>query len=229
MPIIVPTPAIPPLVGNGSSGGIGGGVIGGGGSAGSLGFGSTLSDIAFAALPEFVRHSDDGTIAALLHAIGATVQTSVDFLVKPGVQVDPALTPHDRLGWLSALAGVDTSAVPVASLRSWLADSDNYYRGNIETIVRRVGLTLTGGKSVTIACPYQGDPWRIYVGTLAAETPDPAATTAAIRAEVPAWLRLTADVALVGKTYDALAATYPTYDAMTATGKTYEQLSQEAP
>lgn len=186
-----------------------------------------LGGSAFDRLPRYVRGSDDGTVRLLLDALGATVQPSVDLLTAPAVQADPQLVAFDRLPWLAALAGIDIAGVPNSALRSWLADPDNTFRGNRETIKRRVGLTLTGAKQVVLACPYLGDPMRIYVGTLAAETPDSAATLAAIRAEVPAWLRITAETNLAGLTYSALAAEYPLYSDMTATGKTYEQLSQE--
>ena len=205
MPLIVPPPAPTPAVEVASS----------------------LGARAWDYLPAYVRGLDDGTVRLVLDSVGATVQPSVDVLTQPSAQVDPATTPFERLPWLAALAGVDITSVPQESLRSWLADPDNYYRGNVTTIKRRVGLTLTGGKSVLIACPYLGDPMQIYVGTLAAETPDADATLAAIEAEVPAWLQLTAEVDLVGKTYSALAATYATYAVLTATGKTYQELSQE--
>lgn len=189
---------------------------------------SDLGALAFAALPEVVRDSDDGTVALVLDAVGAVVQKSVDVLTAPQSWLDPATCPREELPRLAAMAGIDIDGIPESALRGWLADPANYYRGNPDTIRRRVGLTLTGGKSVLLACPYLGDPWRIYVGTLAAETPDSTATLAAIRAEVPAWLRTTAETDLTGKTYAALAATYPTYAAMTATGKTYQELSQES-
>ena len=187
---------------------------------------SSLGERAWSYLPRYVRSVDDGTARLVLDSVGATVADSVDVLTRPSVQVDPAAAPFERLPWLAAMAGVDVSGVPDGSLRSWLADPDNYYRGNVETIRRRVGLTLTGARQVMIVCPHLGDPWRIFVRTLAAETPDPTATLAAIRAEVPAWLAITAEVDAAGLTYNALAALYPTYDAMTSTGKTYDELQE---
>ena len=187
---------------------------------------SSLGERAWSYLPRYVRSVDDGTARLVLDSVGATVADSVDVLTRPSVQVDPAATPFKRLPWLAAMAGVDISGVPDGSLRGWLADPDNYFRGNVETIRRRVGLTLTGARQVMIVCPHLGDPMRIFVRTLAAETPDPDATLAAIRAEVPAWLAITAEVDAAGVTYNALAALYPTYGAMTATGKTYDELQE---
>ena len=187
---------------------------------------STLGAAAYDYLPRYVRQSDDGTVALVLDSVGATVQLPVDVITDPAMMTDPQAAPFDQLPRLAALAGIDVTSVPDSSLRSWLADPDNYYRGNLTTIRRRVGLTLTGARQVLLRCPYLGDPMQIFVGTLAAETPDPAATLAAIRAEVPAWLAITAEVDMEGVTYDALGALYETYDDMTVTGKTYNELQE---
>lgn len=187
---------------------------------------SSLGERAWSYLPYYVRSTDDGTARLVLDSVGATVALPVDILTRPSVQVDPAAAPFDRLPWLAAMAGIDVEGVPNEALRSWLADPDNTYRGNVETIRRRVGLTLTGSKQVTIACPYLGDPMHVYVRTLDSETPDATATAAAIRAEVPAWLRITVEVGLIGATYNSLAADYADYDEMTDDGKTYIELQE---
>jgi hypothetical protein len=59
---------------------------------------------------------------------------------------------------------------------------------------------------------------------LIASTPSATATEAAIRAEVPAWLELTIEVA-DGIDYTALDAMFGTYSDQTATGGTYNDLS----
>jgi hypothetical protein len=51
--------------------------------------------------------------------------------------------------------------------------------------------------------------------------------TAAIRAEIPAWMRATIVTNAAGQSYSNMAADYATYSTMTATGKTYGTLSQE--
>ncbi len=187
---------------------------------------SPLTDMTWSNLPEYVREADDGTLLSYLGSAASQSDKVMTFLSDPVLSTDPARCTFDRIEWLAALAGVDISSVPTAERRSWLMDPDNRLRGNVETIRRRVGVTLTGARQVWVASPHLGDPDRIYVLTLAAETPDADATLAAIRAEIPAWMQLTAEVAAGGITYNALAALYPTYDDMTSTGKTYHELTE---
>jgi hypothetical protein len=188
---------------------------------------TTLVDLAYDYLPEYVRESDDGTLYDLLAAPCGQADATMAFIADPVATVDPGRTPWERVPWLAAISGVDIESVPLAERRAWLLDPANYYRGSLDAIRRRVGVTLTGARQVTVVCPYLGDPLAIYVRTLASETPDPDATVAAIRAEVPAWLVLTTEVGAVGMTYNALGAEYPTYDDMTATAKTYSELAAE--
>jgi len=189
---------------------------------------SDLGTLAYDYLPYYMRRADevgDQTVADLMASMGASVAAVVALLTAPDAQVDPERAPFDRLPWLAAMAGVDIDGVPNADLRAWLADPDNYYRGNEQTIARRVGLTLTGSKSVTIECPYGGDPMAILVRTITGETPDEAATEAAVRREIPAWLVLTYE-AVAGLTYAELSAEYATYADLEATGYTYAQLQE---
>jgi hypothetical protein len=65
----------------------------------------------------------------------------------------------------------------------------------------------------------------ILVRTITGETPDEAATEAAVRREIPAWLVLTYE-AVAGLTYAELSAEYATYADLEATGYTYAQLQE---
>jgi hypothetical protein len=187
-----------------------------------------LIEIVWAQMPAYVDDADDGTGHALLEAACDQVDPIVDMISDPSVMVDPLRVPAQRLPWLAALAGVDSTAVPQEALRSFVADPTTRNRGNRAAIVQRVALTLTGSKTVQIECPYDDDPMQILVRTFTAETPDPTATAAAIRAEVPSWLALTIEVS-DGIDYDALAVLYPSYDDMTASGKTYAELANLQP
>ena len=185
-----------------------------------------LADLAYSYLPQYVRDADDGTVCALLGAACLPVKPQVDVLRE--TTADPMTVPAARLPWVAAAGGVDLTSVPDADKRGFIASDTSRYRGNRAAIVQRVGLTLTGARRVFVECPYLGDPARIRVRTYAAETPDPAATEAAIRAEVPAWLRLTIDTA-AGMTWDQRKAKYGTFDDEKATGKTYDELAMETP
>jgi len=185
---------------------------------------STLGARAFDRLPHYVRAADDGTVAALLAAVGAPVQSLVELLIDPGAHGDPDRVPFARLGWLAAMAGVDLTVVPLAERRSFIASDASRYRGSPAAIRQRVGLTLTGARQVEIEFTSE---YAVTVTTYASQTPEPTATEAAIRAEVPAWLGLTAVTDAAGQSYANLAADYATYGTMTATGKSYGTLSQE--
>ena len=188
---------------------------------------TALSDLIWAYLPRYMKTTDDGTLRALVDALALPVADQVQVLTDPAYSADEYAIPFARLPWLAAMASIDLTAIPDARKRAVVADPDYRYRGSATAIRKRVGETLTGAKQVQIICPYTGDPDAILVRTYAAETPDATVTEAAIRAEVPAWMELTADVAAAGIDYDELASRYATYDDMTTTGKTYDELSQE--
>lgn len=182
------------------------------------------TEATYAQLPEYVREADDGTVHDLLYAGCAQSDVAYTMLVDPSTYTDPATVPSARIDWLAALAGIDLTAVPQGERRAFIASDTSRYRGSPAAIRQRVGLTLTGAKQVEIEFTSQ---FAVTVTTYATQTPDEAATEAAIRAEVPAWLVLTAVTDAAGQSYTALAVDYPTYGDMTTTGKTYGTLSQE--
>lgn len=188
---------------------------------------STLGTLAYDYLPEYVKSADDGLLGALLAALGAPVAYATAVLTDPAAVADEYTVPFSRIPWLAAMAGIDVSTVPNDQRRSIIGDDDWRYRGSLTAMRLRIGMTLTGAKSVEIVCPYLGDPDRISVTTFASQTPDATATEAAIRAEIPAWMRATIVTNAAGQSYSNMAADYATYATMTATGKTYGTLSQE--
>ena len=214
---------------------------------------TVLSDLIWDYLPGYMKSSDDGTLRALVDAIALPVADRVRLLSDPAYSADEYTVPFARLPWLAAMAGIDLTAIPDlafawatyrdtyreeygptdvtgacnARRRAVVADPDYRYRGSATAIRKRVGETLTGAKSVEITCPLSGDPDAISVTTFASQTPDPTATEAAIRAEIPAWMAATIVTNAAGQSYANLAADYATYSTMTATSKTYGTLSQE--
>lgn len=188
---------------------------------------SPLGGTAWGYLPGYVRSSDDGTLRGLLDALGAPVAAATTVLQDPSFTADETVTPFTRLAWLAAMAGVDLTGVANDRRRAVIGDPSWRFRGCLDAIRARVGETLTGAKSVEIVCPYLGSANRISVTTYASQTPDSAVTTAAIKAEIPAWMRATIVTNAAGQSYSNMAADYATYATMTATGKTYGTLSQE--
>ena len=129
---------------------------------------------------------------ALLDSLAAPVVGLVDVLTDADTTADPYSTPFDRVAWLAAMAGIDISTVASdARKRAVIGDAAWRYRGTVQAIRTRVAETLTGAKNVEIVTNYGGDPDAISVTTFASQTPDPTATEAAIRAEIPAWMEAT--------------------------------------
>ena len=189
---------------------------------------SALGDAAWDYLPQYIPDADDGTVRALLDSLAAPVVGLVDVLTDADTTADPYSTPFDRVAWLAAMAGIDISTVASdARKRAVIGDASWRYRGTVQAIRTRVAETLTGAKNVEIVTNYGGDPDAISVTTFASQTPDPTATEAAIRAEIPAWMEATIVTNAAGQSYANLAADYATYGTMTATSKTYGTLSQE--
>jgi hypothetical protein len=189
---------------------------------------TSLGDFAWDYLPQYVKDADDGTVRALLDSLAAPVVGLVDVLTDADTTADQYSTPFNRVAWLAAMAGIDISTVAAdARKRAVIGDASWRYRGTVAAIRTRVGETLTGAKTVEIVTNYGSDPDAISVTTFASQTPDPTATEAAIRAEIPAWMEATIVTNAAGQSYANLAADYATYGIMTATSKTYGTLSQE--
>lgn len=186
----------------------------------------TYGENAYDLLPTYVRAADDGTTEAVVTAVASPVEWVVDWLSAGADQIDPELCPTDRLSWVAAIGGIDIEGVPTGETRAFIADPIVLYRGNLTALRKRVGLTLTGAKSVEITTNYLSDANRIAVTTFASQTPDATKTTAAIKAEIPAWLRVTITTNAAGQSYANMASDYATYGAITA-GKTYGELALE--
>lgn len=162
----------------------------------------------------------------------------------------PDAAPAAWLPWLADVSGVpQAETLPESLKRTAIADPATRRRGTTAAIAAAAQHTLTGSKLATVithppaaastawvydtahaydsARRYDGhvtDPWRIIVITWSSETPDPAATLAAVTTEKPAGCTIEVQT-LTGLTYAQLAAKWPTYTAMTATGYTYGQLA----
>jgi hypothetical protein len=189
---------------------------------------TSFGDFAWDYLPAYIPAADNGTVRALLDSLAAPVVGLVDVLTDPATTADPYSTPFNRVAWLAAMAGIDISTVASEDRkRAVIGDADWRYRGAVAAIRTRVAETLTGAKNVEIVTNYGGDPDAISVTTFASQTPDPTATEAAIRAEIPAWMAATIVTDAAGQSYANLAADYADYGTMTATSKTYGTLSQE--
>jgi hypothetical protein len=117
--------------------------------------------------------------------------------------LDPAIAGSQALLWLAQLAGV---AVPVGmtdetALRSTIEAANGRRRGTPAYMAEQGQATLTGTKTLRMFERYTGDAYLLHVVTRTDETPDPAATEAALRSVKPAGIVLTFEVS-DGVTWD---------------------------
>lgn len=134
--------------------------------------------------------------------------------------VDPALADAAWLDWLAQHVGVRLpAAMPTAQRRDVIADAATGWRSGTRIAIEAAArATLTGTRQVDVMAHYGGDPWVIAVRTIPTETPDSAATLAAIldAPAKPAGYDLV-HVAY-SATWDVIEAEYPTWTLLEAAG-----------
>jgi hypothetical protein len=130
--------------------------------------------------------------------------------------------PDAWLPWLAQFVGVTIpgGSTPDAA-RAWIQSTDGFKRGTPAAMRGAVTRTLTGNHTVYFREREGGDPYLLEVVTLTKETPDPAATLAALIAAKPGGIVLQyrtitgwdyQQLTTAGPDpYSALAAVYPTY------------------
>jgi hypothetical protein len=174
-------------------------------------------------------------LAYLCGAVGVMYQ-EVDDLVRdaPGVPgwaavLDVNLCRDDWLPWLGQFVGVVTVAGSTPDeMRAALMALVGFRRGSVGAIRAAAQTTLTGSQTVIVAERYTGDAYKLAVRTVTAQTPDAAATLAAILTQKPAGLVL--DYATVaGQTYDAVRVAYATYAVVRSTFLNYGRLAAGTP
>lgn len=112
--------------------------------------------------------------------------------IPPGAPLlDVDLCPEWALPWLAQIVGVRIPASATAEqARILIRDVAGWTRGTPAALEAAAGLFLTGDKTVTFRERDQGDPYALEVVTLVGETPDPAATLAALEAQKPGGIVL---------------------------------------
>lgn len=130
--------------------------------------------------------------------------------------LDPYLCPDWALPWLAQFVGL---RLPVGmsadDARIVIAKASGFARGTPAAIKAAAGLYLTGTKSVQFR-ERNGSAYALEVVTFTGETPDPAATQAAILAQKPGGIILSYRVI---DSWD--------YQLMTERGGTYQQQSSD--
>lgn len=129
------------------------------------------------------------------------------------VLFDPALCPAAYLPYLAQFVGVTlTSGMTEAEQRAAIVLPEGFRRGTADAIQQAIQRTLIGNKHVAFL-EREGGAYQLGVRTQIAETPDEAATLAAILAQKPIGIVLDYD-AIVGATLAEVDAAYPTLQAV---------------
>lgn len=133
--------------------------------------------------------ANDYALAILCEAIGRMYQEVADLSEdrdgRPGwaILVDVETTPANALPWLAQIPGVQlTQGASVAQQRDEVRLRSGQARCRPATMVAAAAATLTGTKSVRIL-ERTSSAWTLTVITRTAETPNPAATLAALMSQ----------------------------------------------
>lgn len=181
-----------------------------------------------------LKDEDDGSVDALTGAIGRMFQ-EVEDLVRdedegPGwsVALDVNRAPDAYLPWLAQLVGV---RIPpkVAGDAAWIysRQAAGFRRGTPDAIRAAAEATLNGTRQVILR-ERNGSPYRLTVVTRESETPDPAATRAAILAQKPGGLVLT-HLIFEGQTWEQVVSEYADWGDVVAAYATWADLVTDNP
>lgn len=125
--------------------------------------------------------------------------------------LDPSRAPTAALPWLGQFVGVHvTAGLSDEAMRLQVTGVGGWQRGTPAAMIAAAQATLTGTKSVTVI-ERNGSPYNITVITKTSETPNPAATRAALISQKVAGLTLDY-VNIDGQIY---------YDLLNTNGLTY--------
>lgn len=133
--------------------------------------------------------------------------------------------PDDWLPWLAQFVGVTIApgSTP-AQMRAAIDALLGFQRGTPAAIRASTAATLTGSKVVVLQERFGGDAYALAVYTLTAQTPDQAASRAAILAQKPGGIVLTYAVGNAD-TYQAINTAYATYAAVKAAFPDYGHMA----
>lgn len=140
--------------------------------------------------------------------------------------VDPDTADAEWLPWLAQLVGVRLRPLQTEQeQRDTIAGASTGWRAGTRAAIEAVAAsTLAGDRDVDVLPNYLGDEWVLGIRTRPDETPDPAATLAAIvNAEVkPAGVELVHVV--YAASWDTIEAAYASWDELEAGAPTWDAL-----
>src|SRR5215831_5384843 len=144
------------------------------------------------------------------------------------ILLDPTRCPDNALDWLGQFVGVqlDDSLTRQQKIDLIMARL-GFQRGTPASMIAAAKHTLTGSQTV-IFRERHPDAYALDVLTFTAETPNPAATEAAIRSMKPAGILLTY-YCYDGQDYQLIYDTFATYQAIYDTYATYQDVLIDNP
>lgn len=162
-------------------------------------------------------------IYAMFQAVEELTAERPDGLSGWANMVDINACPSQYLPYLAQFVGAEVKlGLSDADQRAYILSLPGFNRGRPATIISEVQATLTGGKFVDLQ-ERTPTAWRYAVVTKPSETPNPAATIAALQAQKPGpdqFQHLLVEAA----TYGWLAGEYDTYAIVASTYATYADL-----
>jgi len=203
----------------------------------------TFADRLYLALAPLAREDVDNGWALLIlcNALGAMFQ-EIEDLVRdtpdgPGwsALLDLDRCPDEALPWLGQFAGVRVlSGSTPAQMRQRIASTDGFKRGTRAALIGAAQATLTGAKTVVFR-ERDHDPadtpnyaYYLTVTTYTAQTPNPAATLAALTAQKPGGIVLTYQT-LAGQDYQTLHTNHATYADVRSFYPSYDAVRTDTP
>lgn len=179
------------------------------------------TDLLYEAIGPAITRGDDGTFLDWLDGAGSLLG-EVDDVVRdtdlPGWAAELTYDRTHRPRWTGQFLGVQIPAgADDLAARDLIRDHPAIRRGTVAALVAAAQTTLTGSRYVNVI-ERDGSPYQLRVQVFIEETPDPAATEAALRAQKPAGLVLVFQPIGIS-TYTALEL---------AAAQTYTDLEAEA-
>lgn len=194
----------------------------------------TLAEQMYEALGPFAEDDESGDLQAFcevlcgpLEPIWERVRDRDDM---PGwtLLFNADLAPVEALPWLAQFVGVQLQpGWSEQEQRDAIKDPPGFRRGTRAAMRRDVQRTLTGTKSLSIF-ERDGSAYALTVRTLTSETPDEAATLAAVLGQKPIGLALDYD-AIAGQTWNDVVAAEATWNDVVADYPTWNDLVTAAP
>jgi hypothetical protein len=186
-------------------------------------------------------YDNQWSLLILCNAIGTAYQLIEDWVRDsadgPGwsLLLDLDRCPPEALPWLGQFVGV--RLLPGASdadNRQRIGSTDGFKRGTLAALKGAAWNTLTGNRSVYVH-ERDGTPtdvpnyaYHLTVVTYTSQTPNPAATQAALLAQKPGGLVL-AYIVIDGQTYDQVVSRFATYADVRAAYATYGAMTADEP